>query len=68
MVDAEAVRIPFEETGRIEIVNHPADVKLPGTGGIGTHFYILYGLLLVFCPFVYGFSLRCRYERRLNRK
>jgi uncharacterized surface anchored protein len=68
MVDAEAVRIPFEETGRIEIVNHPADVKLPGTGGIGTHFYILYGLMLVFCPFVYGFSLRCRYERRLNRK
>ena len=38
--------------------------ELPSTGGIGTHFYILCGLILVFGPFVYGFSLRRRYERR----
>ena len=38
--------------------------ELPGTGGIGTHLYILCGLVLVLAPFVYGFSLRRRYERR----
>ena len=40
---------------------------LPSTGGIGTLLYILCGLILVFGPFVYGFSLRRRYERRSKR-
>ena len=40
---------------------------LPSTGGIGTFLYILCGLILVFGPFVYGFSLRRRYERRSKR-
>lgn len=64
MIDAEAVRIPFEEIGLIGIANYPANVELPGTGGIGTHIYILCGLTLALGPFVYGFSLRRRYERR----
>ena len=37
---------------------------LPATGGIGVFVYILCGLILVFGPLVYGFSLRRRYERR----
>ena len=41
--------------------------ELPGTGGIGTHIYILCGLALTLGPLVYGFSLRRRYERRLKR-
>ncbi len=41
--------------------------ELPSTGGIGTFLYILCGLILVFGPFVYGFSLRRRYERRSKR-
>ena len=64
MIDAEAARIPFEEIGLINIVNYPADVELPATGGIGTPIYILCGLTLVFGPFVYGFSLRRKIERR----
>ena len=39
---------------------------LPGTGGIGTHLYILCGLLFIIGPLVYGFSLRRRYGRRLK--
>ena len=39
---------------------------LPSTGGIGTLLYILFGLILVIGPFVYGFSLRRRYGRRLK--
>jgi len=67
LIDAEAVRIPFEEIGQIDIANYPANVELPATGGIGTPIYILCGLTLVFGPLVYGFSLRRRYERRLNK-
>ena len=67
MIDAEAVRIPFEESGLIDIANYPANVELPATGGIGTPIYILCGLTLVLGPFVYGFSLRRRYGRRLNK-
>ena len=67
MIDVEAVRIPFEENGLINIANYPADVELPATGGIGTHIYILCGLTLVFGSLVYGFRLRRRYGRRLNK-
>ena len=64
LVDVEAVRIPFEEIGLIDIANYPANVELPATGGIGTPIYILCGLTLVVGPLVYGFSLRRRYGRR----
>ncbi len=64
MIDVEAVRIPFEQIGLINIVNYPANVELPATGGIGTYIYILCGLTLVIGPLVYGFSLRRRYGRR----
>ena len=39
-------------------------VALPATGGEGTLCFVLIGLILVIGPFVYGFSLRRRYERR----
>ena len=64
LIDQEAIRIPFEEIGRFDIVNYPANVELPSTGGIGTPIYILCGLSLVIGPLVYGFSLRRRYGRR----
>ena len=64
MIDENTVRIPFEEIGLLHIANHPADVELPATGGIGTHIFVLCGLPLVSAPLVYGFSLRRKYERR----
>ena len=66
-IDEAAVRIPFETIGKIDIVNHPANVELPATGGIGTPIYILCGLALVLGPLVYGFSLRRGYGRRSKR-
>lgn len=63
-IDVDAVRIPFEEVGIIDIANTPAHVDLPSTGGIGTPLYMLCGLALVIGPLVYGFSLRRRYGRR----
>ena len=62
--DTGGVRIPYEEIGTIGIVNYPANVELPATGGIGTPIFILCGLTLVTGPLVYGFSLRRRYGRR----
>ena len=67
LIDEEAIRIPFEEIGLIDIVNYPANVELPSTGGIGTPIYILCGLTLVIGPLVYGFSLRRRYVRRFRK-
>ena len=66
-VDVDAIRIPFEKVRVIHAVNYPANVELPATGGIGTHLYILCGLILVTGPLVYGFRLRRRYERRSKR-
>ena len=65
-LDVDAARIPFEQIGRIDVVNYPAAVELPATGGIGTPIYILCGLVLVFGPLVYGFSLRRKYGRRFQ--
>lgn len=64
MIDTEAVRIPFETIGVIHITNYPFDVELPATGGIGMSIHILCGLVLVSAPFVYGLSLKRKYERR----
>lgn len=41
-----------------------AGFELPATGGIGTPLYILCGVILILAPFVYGFRMRRRYERR----
>lgn len=40
--------------------------ELPATGGMGGIIYILFGAALVTAPFVYIFSLRRKYERRLK--
>ncbi|MBE6541123.1 MAG: hypothetical protein E7672_01605 [Ruminococcaceae bacterium] len=39
---------------------------LPSTGGVGTHIYILCGLILTSAPLVYGLSLRRKRERRFR--
>ena len=64
LADTEAVRIPFETIGLINIANYPFRVELPATGGIGTPIYVLCGLVLTSAPLVYGLSLRRKYERR----
>ena len=64
MADVEAIRIPDEQSGQMDIVNYPSTVVLPATGGIGTPMYLLCGLILILGPLGYGFSLRRKYGRR----
>lgn len=61
--EVDAIRIPFEQVGLVDIVNYPTNLVLPATGGIGTPIYILCGLVLVFGPLVYGFSLRRKHRK-----
>ncbi len=62
--ETDAIRIPFEQTGKVHAVNQPACCELPATGGIGITLYVLCGLILISAPLVYGLRLRLKYERR----
>ena len=64
IAETDATRIPFEQIGKVDVVNEPAYCKLPATGGIGITPYVLCGLILISAPLVYGLSLRRKYERR----
>ena len=59
--------IPTYEITVVNTYRWTGDYELPATGGIGCPIYILSGLLLILGPFVYGFRLRRRYERRSKR-
>ena len=59
--------VPTYETTVTNRYRWIGSYELPGTGGIGLPIYILCGLIFVFGPFVYGFSLRRRYGRRSKR-
>ena len=48
-------------------VANVAGYALPGTGGMGTHLYMLFGAILTIAPLVYGFGLRRKRERRAER-
>ena len=45
-------------------VQNVAGFELPATGGIGTPIYILCGVIFMLAPFVYGFKMRRKFERR----
>ena len=68
-VYGEVTKISGTNNWQVTLTNHyrwTDAVELPSTGGIGIPLYILIGLTLVAAPFVYGFSLRREYERRLR--
>ena len=66
LLEEYAFRIPFEQVGIVDVENHPTNIELPATGGIGKQIYVLCGLILMFCPLIYGFSLKHKHERRLK--
>ncbi|MBR0447652.1 MAG: Cna B-type domain-containing protein [Clostridia bacterium] len=55
---------PTYETTVTNTYRWSEECELPATGGTGTYVYILCGLVLILGPFVYGFRLRRRCERR----
>ena len=57
-------RIPFEQVGKVHIVNERINYDLPSTGGPGSTPIILVGVILVAAPLVYGFFRRRKQERR----
>ena len=62
-----STRIPLDQLGKINMVNHPYYYELPATGGIGIIPYMLCGMILVSIPLVYILSLRRKHERRLRK-
>ena len=62
-----STRIPLDQIGKINMVNHPYYYELPATGGIGIIPYMLCGMILVSIPLVYILSLRRKHERRLRK-
>jgi hypothetical protein len=61
---AKGGEIPTYEAIVTNVYRWTGDVELPATGGAGIPCLVLIGLILVISPFVYGFNLRRRYERR----
>ena len=54
---------PTYETTITNTYRWTGSYELPATGGMGTSLYILFGLVLVLGPFVYGFSLRRKHRK-----
>jgi len=64
LIGKDAVRIPFEQIGKIHVENEIMDYDLPATGGPGIYPLILASAILVVVPLVYGFIRRRKQERR----
>lgn len=61
--------VTYEESGQsVTITNTqiPYSYELPETGGIGTYWYILCGLLMMAAAVICGYSQRRKRERRFN--
>ena len=64
LATTEAVRIPFEQIGKVNASNWPESFILPETGGIGTYPIVLVSVTFIIAPLVYIFILRRKRERR----
>ncbi|MBE7064981.1 MAG: hypothetical protein E7384_04100 [Ruminococcaceae bacterium] len=62
--DTGALRIPFEQVGKINVENQIMDYDLPATGGPGTYPLILTSVIFIITPFVYRFIRRRKREGR----
>ena len=64
LAETEAVRIPFEQIGKVHAANQLIHYDLPATGGPGIYPLMLISLIFIATPLVYGFIRRCKQERR----
>lgn len=60
----DGLRIPFEQIGRIPVVNEPAVYDLPATGGCGIYPILWASTVCIVTPFIFGFIQRRKRERR----
>ena len=59
-----AVRIPFEQIGKIPIENRLMDYDLPATGGAGCVPLVSASITMIVIPLIYAFIRRRKRERR----
>ena len=64
MAGTDAVRIPFEQIGKVHVANQLLSYNLPATGGPGIYPLILVSVIFVIIPLVYSFIRRHKRERR----
>ena len=57
-------RIPIDQIGKVNVTNDIMYYDLPATGGPGVYPLILVSVILIIAPFVYGFILWRKRERR----
>ena len=60
----DAIRIPFEQIGKVNATNQLINYDLPATGGPGVYPLILVSVLFIVTPLVYRFIRRRKRERR----
>ena len=64
LAGVNAIRIPYEQSGNIELTNQPAYYDLPSTGGPGIYPIILVSVTFIITPLVYISIQRRKRERR----
>ena len=62
-INSTGGEVPTYDTTITNTYRWTGSYELPSTGGIGTSLNILFGLVLVLGPFVYGFSLRRKHRK-----
>ena len=63
--ETDALRIPFEQIGKVHVPNQVLSYDLPATGGPGVYPLILVSVIFILTPLVYGFILRRKREGRV---
>ena len=64
MAGLEAVRIPYEQLGKVHAVNELMNYDLPATGGPGIYPLMLVSVMFIMIPLVYASVQRRKRERR----
>ena len=64
MEGLNAVRIPYEQVGKVQVTNELLKYALPATGGSGIYPVILVSVILILTPLVYMSIRRRKRERR----
>ena len=58
-----AIRMPFEQVGKVKVTNQLMRYALPVTGGPGISSLILWGVIFIITPLMYGFIRRRKQEK-----
>jgi hypothetical protein len=60
----DGLRVPFDQIGKVPVVNVPMIYDLPATGGCGVYPILWASAACIVTPFILGFIQRRKRERR----